>query len=84
MIRSILIAVGSAIALAGCASLTAPKGPETAAAVSCPHDAPKLGPNACRPVGRSYSAEQLRRTGQTNLAQALQMLDPSISASGGP
>lgn len=34
----------------------------------------------CLPVaGRSYSAEQLRRTGAVDTAHALQMLDPSIS-----
>lgn len=34
----------------------------------------------CLPVaGRSYSAEQLRQTGATTTAQALQMLDPSIT-----
>ena len=30
-------------------------------------------------VGRSYSGDQLRRTGTQNNARALQMLDPSIS-----
>lgn len=29
-------------------------------------------------VGTSYSAEDLRRTGEPNTARALQMLDPSI------
>lgn len=34
----------------------------------------------CLPVaGRSYSAEELRRTGMQNNARALQALDPSIS-----
>lgn len=34
----------------------------------------------CLPVaGRSYSAEDLQRTGTPNTARALQMLDPSIS-----
>ena len=30
-------------------------------------------------VGRSYSGEELRRTGTQNTARGLQMLDPSIS-----
>lgn len=30
-------------------------------------------------IGRSYSGDQLRRTGTQNNARALQMLDPSIS-----
>lgn len=34
----------------------------------------------CLPVaGRSYSADDLRRTGTPNTARALQMLDPSVS-----
>lgn len=34
----------------------------------------------CLPVtGRSYSAEELRRTGTQDTARGLQMLDPSIS-----
>jgi hypothetical protein len=34
----------------------------------------------CLPVtGRSYSREELQRTGTQNTARALQMLDPSIS-----
>ena len=34
----------------------------------------------CLPVaGRSYSGRELRRTGATDTAHALQMLDPSIS-----
>lgn len=39
---------------------------------------PKKG--ECLPVhGRSYSGDELRRTGAINNARALQMLDPSIS-----
>ena len=37
-------------------------------------------PGHCLPVtGRSYSGDELRRTGSPNNARALQMLDPSIS-----
>jgi hypothetical protein len=37
-------------------------------------------PGHCLPVvGRSYSGEELRRTGTQNTARGLQMLDPSIS-----
>lgn len=37
-------------------------------------------PGRCLPVvGRSYSGEELRRTGTQNTARGLQMLDPSIS-----
>ncbi len=37
-------------------------------------------PGHCLPVpGRSYSGEELQRTGAPDTARALQMLDPSIS-----
>jgi hypothetical protein len=40
-----------------------------------------LSPGECAAYGRSYSAEDLRRTGhEENLARALQTLDPSITA----
>lgn len=84
MIRSVLILIGSAIALAGCASLPAPRHLETAKAASCAPGAARLGPtDACRPFTHTYTSEQLRRTGQFSLPQALQMLDPSITVRGG-
>ncbi len=37
-------------------------------------------PGRCLPVtGRSYTGDELRRTGTQNTARGLQMLDPSIS-----
>lgn len=37
----------------------------------------------CLPVaGRSYSHEDIQRTGQQDIGQALQQLDPSVQASG--
>ena len=37
----------------------------------------------CLPVsGRSYSHEDIQRTGQQNVGQALQQLDPSVQVSG--
>lgn len=38
----------------------------------------------CLPVaGRSYGAQDIQRTGATNVGRALQMLDPSVRVSGG-
>ena len=82
MIRSLIIVIGSAVAVAGCASLPAHQAPPIAAARACPKGAPTVGPDACRPFTRSYSQQDLRQTGWTNLAQALQALDPSVT--GGP
>jgi hypothetical protein len=82
MIRSLLIcAVVSASAI-GC-STTAP--PKTAAAVTrpCPQDTASripLRPGECSSVpGRTYSDKDMERTGQTNVGDALQLLDPSIT-----
>ena len=81
MNRSLLIAIGSAIALSGCSSLPASR---TATTAACAQPARPTGSAACQPFVRSYSGRQLRQTGQTNPAQALQMLDPSVSVGGGP
>lgn len=39
---------------------------------------PKTGKALCIGPGRSYTREQIDRTGQTDLADALRRLDPSI------
>jgi hypothetical protein len=40
-------------------------------------------PGECLPVaGRSYSQEDIRRTGAVNTADALRMLDPSVTVRG--
>ncbi|MBU8975257.1 MULTISPECIES: hypothetical protein [unclassified Lysobacter] len=39
---------------------------------------PKTGKPVCIGPGRSYTREQIDRTGQTDLADALRRLDPSI------
>lgn len=45
------------------------------------HIPPKKG--KCLPVaGNSYSAQDIQRTGATNIGQALQMLDPSVTVHG--
>lgn len=45
------------------------------------HIPPKKG--QCLPVaGSSYSQKDIQRTGATNIGQALQMLDPSVTVHG--
>lgn len=46
------------------------------------HIAPPKGKCLSVP-GNSYSQKDIQRTGATNMAQALQMLDPSIQIGGG-
>lgn len=38
----------------------------------------KTPPECANAPGRSYTQEDLQRTGQTNVADALRMLDPSV------
>jgi hypothetical protein len=84
MFKNLLIcAVVSAAAIA--CSTTAPPRPDnrTAAAALCPQNTASripMRPGDCSSTpGRTYSNEEIERTGQTNVGDALQMLDPSIS-----
>jgi hypothetical protein len=75
------------------ATTTAPQSSQTAATTrhhvpkpgdrNCVHDTGSLIParkGECLPVnGRSYSGDELKRTGTNDTGRALQMLDPSIS-----
>jgi len=80
MIKTFLLCVTAT--LAACASTTPTTTPAArTAAVQCPQDSTASRiPNRCSasPV-RTYSQEDVRRTGQPDLANALQMLDPSIT-----
>lgn len=87
MIRSSLIVLGSVFALAACSSLPAPRPNRLAATpAGCVHGADSLGSSKgpCAIFGRSYSRRQIRQTGYTDLARALQSLDPAITAVGHP
>jgi hypothetical protein len=87
MLRSLLLcAVVSASAL-GCASTQSQHGSPFAAAAATA-DCVRLEtasripqkPGTCSAVpGRSYSQADVERTGQFNVGDALQMLDPSIT-----
>jgi hypothetical protein len=88
MLRTLLIcAVVSASAL-GCSGSPQPR-PDTRAAAATATPRPcslstasriPAKPDECSPSpGRSYSQTDVERTGQTNVGDALQMLDPSIT-----
>ncbi|MBV9343402.1 MAG: hypothetical protein JO341_04560 [Gammaproteobacteria bacterium] len=86
MSRMLLIALAS-LAAAGCASTqTQPSAAAAPKASAAQQPAkPCLSASAipqtnCDAFGRSYSQDDLRRTGQVNPGAALQMLDPSISS----
>ncbi|MBV8783555.1 MAG: hypothetical protein JOZ67_05145 [Gammaproteobacteria bacterium] len=83
MSRALLITLAALLA-AGCASTrTEPAAAaKTAAqppASNCVATASRIPQNNCSGPGRTYSQEDLERTGQVNPGAALQMLDPSIS-----
>lgn len=67
------------------ADAQAPTGP-TARNVNCLQDTgtrirardPKTGKPLCQGPGRAYSRDDLNRTGQTDIADALRRLDPSV------
>jgi len=78
-------AIVASVALFGCAT-TAPDAkakPATAAVVKDPtcltDTGSRIPGQKCRGYGRSYSNEDIDRTGQTNAADALSLLDPSIT-----
>lgn len=87
MLRTLLIcAVVSASAVACSAAQTRPNAKTAAAAPTngaCQrHSASRIPikPSDCSSApGRTYSNEDIVRTGQTNVGDALQMLDPSVS-----
>jgi hypothetical protein len=84
MIKSILIcAVVSASAM-GCTTTAPPRTAAAAAATRpCTQDTASripMRPGECSSApGRTYSDKDVERTGQTNVGDALQLLDPSIT-----
>jgi hypothetical protein len=87
MLRTLFICAVVSASAVGCSSTPQPR-PDTQAAASttprpcAPATASRIParPDECSPSpGRSYSQEDVERTGQTNVADALQMLDPSIT-----
>jgi hypothetical protein len=86
MLRSLLMGVCLAASLAACTS--APSTRADAARVaetqrnSCLKETGTRlppPPGQCAGFGRSYSSEEIDRTGRTDAGAALQMLDPSIT-----
>ena len=77
MFKTFLLCV--TVTLAACASTT-PTTTRTAAAGCAQNSTASRIPKQCSasPV-RTYSQEDVQRTGQTDVANALQMLDPSIT-----
>jgi len=88
MIRPLIIGILSVGALAACS--TAPSRPAARTASVIPPgwcakaDGTPLKPGSpgCNSVSKTYSGEQLRQTGFTDVGHALQMLDPDVTVHG--
>jgi len=77
-------AIVAGVALFGCATTTPnAKAKPATAAVKDPTCLTETGSRVpgskCRGYGRSYSNEDIERTGQTSAGDALSLLDPSIT-----
>jgi hypothetical protein len=81
-------AIATLLVLAACAATTAGVRPN--AAVPAPvadnpaclnHTASRIPDSAggCSAVGRSYSSEDIQRTGSPNADEALRLLDPTVT-----
>ncbi len=87
MNRALIIGILSVAALAAC-STTPHHASRTAAAIppgwcsTADGKALRPGSSGCNALTRTYSGEQMRGTGMTDAAHALQMLDPSITVHG--
>jgi hypothetical protein len=85
MIRALIIGILSAGALGACSTTPSHPTSRTAAVIppgSCSRADGKVlppGTSGCTSITRVYSGEQLRQTGMTDAAHALQMLDPAVT-----
>jgi hypothetical protein len=88
MIRALVIGILSAAALAACSTTPSHHAARSASAIPpgwcAKADGTALRPGSpgCDSLTKTYSGEQLRRTGFTDAAHALQMLDPDITVHG--
>ena len=86
MVNLQVAALCAAFALGGCATNATHSvsgGPAQAKNFNCPTTTASRIPSndkSCTAFGRSYSSEDLDQTGKTSAAEALQQLDPSITA----
>jgi hypothetical protein len=80
MLRTLLTCAATGLLVIGCAGAATPKPATTAAAnTNCigHTSASRIPQSNCGP-GQSYTQEDIRTTGQTGAAEALQTLDPLV------
>ena len=86
MIRSLIIGILSATALAACAASPSHPAVRTASAIIPPGWCSTAGGKPLRPgsmgcdsLTKTYSGKQLEQTGMTRVGDALRMLDPDVT-----
>jgi hypothetical protein len=80
--KQIASAIIAGMTLCGCATTKPPASAATVNDPSCLKDTGSRiasNPGQCRGFGRSYSSQDIDRTGVTTSAEALSLLDPSIT-----
>lgn len=88
MMRALIIGILSAGALGACSTTPSHPAGRTTALIplgwcsTADGKAVRPGAKNCDLLTRSYSGVQLQQTGRTDVAHALQMLDPSITVRG--
>ena len=87
LLKTLLLGAGLSLALAACASAPPAKAPATAAnqeAGCVPQTASRLAPGAsnCAGFGHAWSQEDIQRSGGADTAEALRLLDPSLTIHG--
>jgi hypothetical protein len=88
MNRALIIGILSVGALAACSTTPSHPAVKTAAAVPAgwcakADDTPiRPGAPGCNSMTKTYSGDQLQQTGFTDVAHALQMLDPDVQVRG--
>jgi len=88
ILRASVIGILGAAAVAGCS--TTPSHPAARTASAIPQgwcttaNGTTLAPGSsgCNSLHRTYSGEQLRQTGATDVAHALELLDPDVTIHG--
>jgi hypothetical protein len=92
MLNKILVAAGTCLYLAACASNpsqvdTSKQAKANEPTPGCVADTATrlpVTPHECAAFGHSWSSQDVRNTGQTDVTQALKQIDPSVQGSAPP
>jgi len=91
MLKELVIGAGLVLALVGCTTPSPTREPASTALLApaptagCVADTATRIPvkeHDCAGFGRTYTQEDIQRTGQPDTAQALRLLDPSLTVHG--